>query len=54
MNQPKKRTPAVAGTKAGAKDSGNRKTSGNLDSTIHRLDANLRYTVNANLCVEVL
>ena len=49
-----KRTPATAGTKAGAKNFGNRKTSENLNSTIDRVDAIKRYTVDAYLCVEVL
>ena len=47
---PETRTPAVAGTKAGAKDHGNRKTSENLNSTFYRLDAML-YTVDAWLSV---
>ena len=48
------RTPAVAGTKAGAKECENRETSKNLNSTFHRFDAIARYTVDAWLSVEVL
>ena len=48
-----KRTPAVADTKAGAIDCGNRKTSEKLNSTLDCFDAIKRYTVEAYLCVEV-
>lgn len=53
MDQPKKRTPAEAGTKAGVKEIGNRETSVKLDSTKHRSNAITRYTVDAYLRVEV-
>ena len=49
---PETRTPAVAGTKAGAKDCGNWETSRNFDSTFHRFDA-MRHKANASLHVEV-
>lgn len=53
MDQPKKRTPAKAGTKAGVKKIGNRETSVNLNSTNRRSIAITHYTVDAYLRVEV-
>ena len=42
-----KRTPAVADTKAGAKEYGNRETSVNLNSTSHQFDAIVHYQAKA-------
>lgn len=53
MDQPKKRTPAEAGAKAGVKKIGNRETSVNLNSTNRRSIAITHYTVDAYLRVEV-
>lgn len=53
MDQPKKRTPAEAGAKAGVKKIGNRETSVTLNSTNRRSSAITRYTVDAYLRVEV-